>query len=406
MKKIQLAFALTILLVSKSFAQSPQIITEYVLKFKDIAIEEMKRTGVPAAITLAQGIHETSAGQSELVIKSNNHFGIKCKTEWTGPSVSHDDDARGECFRKYSSPYDSYRDHSDFLASRSHYASLFKLDPTDYEAWAKGLKKAGYATNPKYPQILIKLINDYNLQDYSLIAMGSKPDNSKEVWASNSNKQEENAPIAAVTEAVDASPQRTIYPAGVFKINDTKVVFVAKGTSFLALANEHDVQLNRLFEFNDMHPQEVAATDQLIYLQRKRKTGASEFHIVAKGENLFEIAQAEAIRLESLQEYNFLKKNMQPRVGEKLYLHQQAPAMPRLTTAAAIISFFSKSDDLAKAPDTKTKDEIYFVHTVQLKETMYSISKKYAVSPQDILEWNGLQSMALKTGQQLRIKKI
>src|SRR6187455_3374900 len=198
MKKIQLAFALTILLVSKSFAQSPQIITEYVLKFKDIAIEEMKRTGVPAAITLAQGIHETSAGQSELVIKSNNHFGIKCKSEWAGPSVSHDDDARGECFRKYSSPYDSYRDHSDFLASRSHYASLFKLDPTDYEAWAKGLKKAGYATNPKYPQILIKLINDYNLQDYTLIAMGSKPDNSKEVWASNSNKQEENAPIAAV----------------------------------------------------------------------------------------------------------------------------------------------------------------------------------------------------------------
>ena len=97
---------------------------------------------------------------------------------------------------------------------------------------------------------------------------------------------------------------------------------------------------------------------------------------------------------------------MQPRVGEKLYLHQQAPAMPRLTTAAAIISFFSKSNDLAKAPDTKTKDEIYFVHTVQLKETMYSISKKYAVSPEDILEWNGLQSMALKTGQQLRIKKI
>lgn len=405
MKKIQLALVLAVLLAGKSFAQPPQVISDYVLKFKDIAIEEMKRTGVPAAITLAQGIHETSAGQSELVIKSNNHFGIKCKSEWTGPSVSHDDDARGECFRKYSSPYDSYRDHSDFLASRSHYASLFKLDPTDYEAWAKGLKKAGYATNPKYPQILIKLINDYNLQDYTLIAMGSKTDNGQnEIWAKN--KQEENTPVAAVAQAVDVAPQRTIYPAGVFKINDTKVVFVAKGTSFLALANEHDVQLNRLFEFNDMRPQEVAATDQLIYLQRKRKTGASEFHIVAKGENLFEIAQAEAIRLESLQAYNFLKNNMQPRVGEKLYLHEQAPAMPRLTTAAAIISFFSKSNDLAKGPDAKTKEEIYFVHTVQLKETMYSISKKYSVSPEDILEWNGLQNMALKTGQQLRIKKI
>ena len=407
MKKIQLTLALAVLLAGKSFTQPSHIINEYVSKFKDIAIEEMKRTGVPAAITLAQGIHETSAGQSVLVIKSNNHFGIKCKSEWTGPSVSHDDDARGECFRKYSSPHDSYRDHSDFLTSRSHYASLFKLDPTDYEGWAKGLKKAGYATNPKYPQILIKLIRDYNLQDYTLIAMGSKPDNNqKEIWVNNNDKQDEDAPVAVVTQVADVSPQRTIYPAGVFKINDTKVVFVAKGTSFLGLANEHNVQLNRLFEFNDMRPQEVAATDQLIYLQRKRKTGASEFHIVAKGENLFEIAQVEGIRLESLQAYNFLKNNMQPRVGEKLYLHQQAPAMPRLTTAAAIISFFSRSNDLAKDHDAKTKEEIYFVHTVQSKETMYSISKKYAVSPQDIVEWNGLKNTALKTGQQLRIKKI
>ena len=170
MKKLQFTLALGILLAGNSFAQSSQVINEYVLRYKDIAMDEMKRTGVPAAITLAQGIHETSAGQSVLVLKSNNHFGIKCKAEWKGPSVSHDDDARGECFRKYSSPYDSYKDHSDFLATRSHYASLFKLEPTDYEGWAWGLKKAGYATNPKYPLILIKIIRDYNLQDYTLIA--------------------------------------------------------------------------------------------------------------------------------------------------------------------------------------------------------------------------------------------
>src|SRR5215207_1069161 len=133
MKKTPLMLALAFVLAGKSFAQSSQVIKEYVLKFKDIAMEEMKRTGVPAAITLAQGIHETSAGQSVLVNKSNNHFGIKCKAEWTGPSVSHDDDARGECFRKYSSPYDSYKDHSDFLTTRPHYAALFKLNPADYE---------------------------------------------------------------------------------------------------------------------------------------------------------------------------------------------------------------------------------------------------------------------------------
>ena len=398
---------LGMLLAGQSFSQSPQVIKEYVLKYKDIAMEEMQRTGVPAAITLAQGIHETSAGQSVLVLKSNNHFGIKCKAEWDGPSVSHDDDARGECFRKYSSPYDSYKDHSDFLATRPHYASLFKLDPTDYEAWAWGLKKAGYATNPKYPQILIQLIRDYNLQDYTLIAMGSKQEKQNEVWAKNNRRQEKNTNVASVVVGPAASiePQKIIYPTGVFKINDTKVVFISKGISFLAVAEEYNVQLNRLFEFNDMHPQDVTTTDQLIYLQRKRKTGANEFHIVAIGESVYQIAQSEGIRIESLQAYNFLRGNMQPQVGEKLYLHQQAPAMPRLATAAAIVTVVTKSNDLAKA-DINTTEADYIMHSVQLKETLYSISKKYEVTPQDIVKWNGLQNIQLKTGQQLRIKKM
>jgi len=162
-----LSFTFTI-----SYGQSTDAILAYISRYKELAISEMKRTGVPAAITLAQGIHETEAGTSVLVKKSNNHFGIKCKDEWRGQSVSHDDDARGECFRKYTAAEDSYRDHSDFLKNRPNYASLFTLDPTDYQGWAYGLKKAGYATNPKYAQILIKLIQDYNLEDYTLIAMG------------------------------------------------------------------------------------------------------------------------------------------------------------------------------------------------------------------------------------------
>jgi LysM repeat protein len=397
-----------VVLISHSFAQSPEVIKAYVLKYKDIAMQEMQRTGVPAAITLAQGIHETSAGQSVLVTKSNNHFGIKCKAEWNGPSVSHDDDARGECFRKYSSPYDSYKDHSDFLASRPHYASLFKLDPTDYEAWARGLKKAGYATNPKYPQILIKLIRDYELQDYTLIAMGSKQEKQNEVWARNNRREEKNTNTASVVVGPAASiePQKIIYPAGVFKINETKVVFIPKGVSFLAVAEEYKVQLNRLFEFNDMHPQDVATADQLIYLQRKRKTGANEFHIVARGESIYDIAQSEGIRIESLQAYNFLRNGMQPQAGEKLYLHQQAPAMPRLATAAAIVAVVSKSNDFAKSEEINDATANYIVHTVRLKETMYSISKKYSVTPRDVAKWNDLQSMSLKTGQQLRIKKM
>src|SRR5580765_8052857 len=156
-------------------AQNPDQINNYINTYKFLAIAEMQRSGVPASIILAQGIHETSAGTSELVVASNNHFGIKCKANWTGQVVYYDDDARGECFRSYAAAEDSYRDHSDYLSQTPRYASLFKLNPEDYESWAYGLKKAGYATNVRYSQILIRLIRDYKLEKYSLVAIGKLP---------------------------------------------------------------------------------------------------------------------------------------------------------------------------------------------------------------------------------------
>lgn len=399
MKKLHLALALATLFTGQLFGQSSAVIHQYIQQYKEIAMEEMKRTGVPAAITLAQGIHETSAGQSDLVLKSNNHFGIKCKSEWKGPSVSHDDDARGECFRKYETPEESYRDHSDFLAKRPYYASLFQLDPTDYEAWAYGLKKAGYATNPKYPQILIKLIRDYNLQDYTLIAMGRKADEDP-----NGGQWVKNKELNKNSDRVVAQARKTIYPNGVFKINNTRVVFVPKDASFLSVASEYNVPLKRLFEFNDMNEQDVADEDMLIYIQRKRKTGANEFHTVADGETLHQIAQTEAIRLESLLSYNFLKADMQPEPGSTLYLHHKAPAMPRLLTSSALVTEVSKSNNLAKSSEEESNS--FILHTVRPKETVYSISKRYAVNQQDVLKWNDLQGTDLKTGQQLRIKKM
>src|SRR6195952_45781 len=171
---------LQILLIGMLFsqmldAQTPEQVNAYINTYKFIAIAEMQRSGVPASIILAQGIHETGAGTSDLVIASNNHFGIKCKSGWTGQTVYHDDDARGECFRSYNAAADSYRDHSDYLSQTPRYAFLFKLSPEDYQDWAYGLKKAGYATNIRYSQILIKLIEDYDLEKYSLIAMGRLP---------------------------------------------------------------------------------------------------------------------------------------------------------------------------------------------------------------------------------------
>lgn len=153
---------------------------DYILKFAPIAVKKMHEHNIPASITLAQGILESGSGRSPLAIRSNNHFGIKCHKGWQGNSVTHDDDEKGECFRKYKYPESSYEDHSQFLLTRSRYASLFRLRHTDYKSWAYGLKKAGYATDRKYPQKLISLIHKYELHKYDRIPKrGSNIDDKK-----------------------------------------------------------------------------------------------------------------------------------------------------------------------------------------------------------------------------------
>ncbi len=401
---------LLMLLAAVAGAQSSAAVREYIANYHDAAIEEMKRTGVPAAITLAQGIHETEAGKSDLVLASNNHFGIKCKADWKGEYVVHDDDAKGEHFRKYDQAIDSYKDHSDFLKNSARYAFLFQLDPTDYQGWAWGLKKAGYATNPKYPQILIKLIEDYNLEDYTLVALGRKSLTGDQMMASTSAHATDEGTIVSGPAANPVAKQKT-YPDGVFQINETAVVFAPKGTSYLALAQDHEISLKRLFDFNDMQPQELAATDVLIFLQRKRKKGANDFHKMVAGESLYEVAQSEGIRMESLLEYNYLKEGMQPQVGEVLYLHDKAPAIPKLITATQPVTnntTATSNTDMAlvKTPAAVSNQDAFVIHKVQPKETMYSIAKKYAVSINDVLKWNDLQSLSLKIGQELRINKI
>ena len=167
MKKFTL-FLLNIFMTVSALAlptgNTPQ--EKYIEKYAPLAVSEMYRSGVPASITLAQGLLESGNGQSELARMSNNHFGIKCHNNWKGGKVYYDDDAKGECFRKYSHPSESYRDHSDFLRYRDRYKFLFDYRVTDYKSWAYGLKKAGYATDPKYPKKLINLIEEYNLQQY------------------------------------------------------------------------------------------------------------------------------------------------------------------------------------------------------------------------------------------------
>ena len=308
----------------------------YVNTYKALAMAEMQRSGVPAAITLAQGLHETEAGTSDLVKSSNNHFGIKCREDWKGEVVYHDDDRRGECFRSYATAADSYRDHSDFLKLSSRYAFLFTLDPADYEGWAYGLKKAGYATNIRYSQILIKLIKEYNLQQYTLIAMGKMAAADEVVLtmpglapitpiAPSSSGVTKGADSVKVAVQPDVS-----YPEGEFTINRTKVVYEPAGTSMLSIAGHYDIPLGRLLDFNDMKEEDVLVKGQLIFLQRKRRTGSIAFHVVREGEDLYSIAQAEGVRLQDLLEMNQLAPEVQPAAGEKVYLQGSAPSRPRV----------------------------------------------------------------------------
>ncbi len=356
MKKLVLFVCLCTTLAAQAQKQKTEA---YIDAYKEVAIIEMMRTGVPAAITLAQGILESQSGESDLVKTSNNHFGIKCKTEWTGEKTYHDDDAKGECFRVYPNSEDSYKDHSDFLKTRPHYAFLFKLDPTDFEGWAKGLKKAGYATNPTYPQRLMKLINDFNLQQYSLQAIArlkegvlpvypanttvvnnttssetevivketkavdkntlADTDNADKAVATTVSVVQTTAPVSSANMVIDVK-KTTSYPQGVFSINQTKVIYVAGGTSLLSLANEYDLPLSKLIEYNELPEMDVLDTDRLLFIEKKQKKGATDFHTVAEGETLHGISQQEGIRLENLLSYNNFNRGSKILTGDKIYL--------------------------------------------------------------------------------------
>jgi hypothetical protein len=331
MKLKEWIFGILLLGPLMACAQNNEQILKYISTYKELAIEEMQRSGIPASIILAQGIHETQAGTSELVLSSNNHFGIKCKSTWTGPTVSHDDDAPGECFRSYTTAADSYRDHSDFLTGSPRYAFLFKLNPEDFSSWAYGLKKAGYATNSKYPQILIRLIKDYDLEKYSLIALGKLPP--EETIAANpgaGGAHRDTLEGFADSAHQIAAATITDYPDGLFSINSARVIFVKAGISLLSISNQYDVPLARLLEFNDMKQEDVLTANQLIFLQRKRKTGMKPVHIVQSGESLYTICQSEGLRYESVLEFNRMNPGEEPAPGEKIYLQAISNNRPAL----------------------------------------------------------------------------
>ena len=360
---------------------------QYIKTYKDNAIREMKRMGVPAAITLAQGLLETENGNSDLLKKSNNHFGIKCKSSWTAEGVSHDDDAIGECFRTYKDAEGSYRDHSNYLRGNDRYAFLFKLDPRDYKGWAYGLKRAGYATNPRYPEILIKNIEENNLQQYTMVAVNEVPVFDASKYQSD---PEEKAFNEIVKSKGSSNNQQVNIVSNTSKekidINGSKAIYETKGRSLLAIAIENNINLNKLLEYNDLQKDGLLEDDQFIFLEKKSKEGDKDFYIVQNNESLYDVAQKNGIRLQNLYEYNNLKGDENIFAGSKLNLKPTSKDQPVLVKEIPVIT------------PVKT-------YAVQPKEGLYAISKKYGVTVAQLKEWNNLTDDNLKVGQQLIVSK-
>jgi len=328
MKKL-LVFLFAAAISFSAKAQDNEAVNVYIQQYKQLAIDEMIRTGVPASITLAQGILESNAGRCTLTQQSNNHFGIKCKTDWTGEVVYHDDDRKGECFRRYNSAEDSYRDHSDFLKNRPNYAALFDIDVTNYKDWAYGLKRAGYATNPVYAQSLITTIERYDLEQYTDVALVQS--NQLDVASSNIQPQQHieftNASLIQQDVKQNASyakPAVAKYPVNsVFRINQANVLYVQPGASLFAIASQYGIPYKKLLDYNDMDNVDILQQPTLVYLEKKPKQGSKDYHIAMPNENLYDIAQEEGVQLESLLAYNNYSKNNQLKAGDKILLNRK-----------------------------------------------------------------------------------
>ncbi len=287
----------------------------YIEKYKQFAIDEMQLYKIPASITLSQGILESSSGRSDLATVANNHFGIKCHLEWNGPVFFMDDDTKNECFRKYNNPEESYRDHSQFLSSRPRYAALFQLDIKDYKGWAHGLKKAGYATNPNYPELLIKIIEDFRLfeldqitEPESLIASTS-PVTEKEVNYRHKKQKEQFKPIS-ITESF----------RDMFENNGIVFTFAEKEDTPEKIADDFAIYDWQVYKYNDINKSQGFKEGDMVYLQPKKNKCSLKEHVVRQGETLRGISQMYGIKLKKLRKYNGLLEGQEVSPGVKLKL--------------------------------------------------------------------------------------
>jgi LysM repeat protein len=292
--------------LAKSQHTSPQ---EYVELYKEWAIEEMARSGIPASIKLAQGMLESNNGNSTLAVRANNHFGIKCH-DWKGKRLRHDDDKKNECFRKYKSVRDSYIDHTNFLMNGPRYSFLFTLDQTDYKGWAKGLKKAGYATSPKYASALIRIIEENELDRF---------DRGEVIRRITADKH-------TTEEVVDIDGfEIEIEHRKILMRNRIDYIVAKKGDTYQSLTREMEMMPYELAKYNEIQRNSALQEGQVLYLQPKRNKASVEFkhHTVEAGETMYEISQMYGIKLKKLYQLNLMNKGEEPRPGDELNLRKK-----------------------------------------------------------------------------------
>jgi len=288
---------------------------DYIKKYYLLAIAEMERSGIPASITLAQGCWESQNGKSVLATDGNNHFGIKCKSDWRGKKIYHDDDAKGECFRKYAHAEESYMDHSNFLMNSTRYSFLFKLDPKDYIGWAKGLKQAGYATDPTYAERLIKIIEDFKLYVYDeygdnrqIAAVVKDPERPKHERASI------NKAPAKISRRIEMR-------------NGLRTIVVAEGDTYESLTKRYKLKDWELYTYNDFGKGRQPRPNEILYIQKKYRKASREHkqHVAENGDTMHYIAQMYGIQLKPLLKRNRMRFGDEPAAGQIVYLHSKRP---------------------------------------------------------------------------------
>ncbi|MGM9736730.1 MAG: glucosaminidase domain-containing protein [Candidatus Cryptobacteroides sp.] len=349
-------------------AAAPKSVQErYIEKYAPMAVSEMYRSGVPASITLAQGMLESNNGESILATKGNNHFGIKCHNDWNGGKMYHDDDRKGECFRKYKSPSESFRDHSDFLRYRDRYKSLFDLRTTDYKGWAYGLKKAGYATDPAYPTKLIKLIEDYKLYEYDTKSAswarkhsdsesedvkpqadvaksdeGKAAADEKAVAQKKENRKvrrrsaKEQEPVNEIPESplqieqavpLEAQGREVFrFPLSrqLYSQNGVPFIYSVEGETYASIAKAYNLFPREILKYNDLSSSQELAPGTVVYLQPKKKQSAKglDKYVCEGGEDMRDIAQRFAVRLSTLYKINGIQPGHELREGDVLILRK------------------------------------------------------------------------------------